>query len=257
MDKKPNIVSLAIRSALLYFGDTFVVIFHSLASIAISPFVDFKTKQKFVVIWCHFCLWWAKVICGIRYEVTGLENLKKIPNGVVLAKHQSEWETFLLQVMFIPSTTVLKKELLLIPFFGWALRLLEPIVIDRKARVNALKQVLAQGQEKLKDGRWVIIFPEGTRVQPGHPLPFNAGGAMLACKGKVPILPIAHNAGEFWPAKKFLKYPGTVKVVIGEPIFTDSISTSEANKRAEEWIRKTMAEISEKERFDLPPADAA
>lgn len=248
MDAKPNVVSLAIRSALLYFGNTFVVIFHSLISIAISPFLDFRAKQQFVVRWCAFCLWWAKITCGIHYEISGLENIKKIPNGVVLSKHQSEWETFLLQVLFIPSTTVLKKELLLIPFFGWALKLLEPITIDRKARVNALKQVLSQGQEKLKEGRWVIIFPEGTRVQPGEPLPFNAGGAMLATKNKMAILPIAHNAGEFWPAKKFLKYPGTVKVVIGEPIITDTLSTSDANTMAEKWIKKTMAEISEKER---------
>jgi 1-acyl-sn-glycerol-3-phosphate acyltransferase len=172
--------------------------------------------------------------------VTGIEN---IPAGacVVLSKHESAWETLYLQSLLVPATTVLKRELLSIPFFGWALRLLNPIAINRGEPAQALKAVLRQGEERLAAGRRIIIFPEGTRARPGEQLPYNVGGAMLAARTGFPLLPVSLNSSDCWPRGTMIKRPGVIQVVIGAPIDSHGTPAKALNARARDWIEAERA----------------
>jgi 1-acyl-sn-glycerol-3-phosphate acyltransferase len=169
----------------------------------------------------------------------GLENIPDAPT-VVLSKHESQWETYYLQVTLRPIATILKAELLDIPGFGWGLRLMEPIPIDRSAPREAIKQMLHLGGERLKSGLSVLVFPEGTRTEPGKLGRFARGGANLAIKAGVQVLPIAHNAGNCWPPHKWIKRPGTITVSIGEPIPTEGRSAAEITEQASAWIRQEI-----------------
>ena len=157
-----------------------------------------------------------KHLCGVDYVVEGQEN---IPEGaaIIFSKHQSTWETMALQLIFPPQTFVIKRELMWVPFFGWGLTLLKPIAINRAAGRNAIKQIVRQGIERLKAGIWVVIFPEGTRVRPGQKVRYKIGGAILAAESGYPVVPVAHNSGDFWPKKQFLKKPGTIKLSLVLP----------------------------------------
>lgn len=231
-----------LRSLLFYLGYALSMIVQSLSATLIGLFSR-QLAFRFCVAWCGFAVWWARVSCGIRYEITGMEN---VPAGgcVVLAKHESAWETLLLQSLFFPATTVLKRELLSIPFFGWALRLLNPIAINRGEPAQALKAVLRQGEERLRDGRRIIIFPEGTRALPGEQLPYNVGGAMLAARAGVPVLPVALNSGDCWPRGTLIKRPGLIHVVIGAPMDSHGIPAKVLNVRARDWIEATRATLT-------------
>ena len=204
---------------------------------------SFETRYRIAQLWVRFNLWSVQALCGLRYEVQGLENIPS-RNGVILCKHQSAWETLALQTIFPPVVFLLKQELLKIPFWGWAMSALDPIAIDRSAKSAALKKVLRDGEARLQQGRWVVIFPEGTRVAPGQRGHYNASGAMLAQRTGCPVVPVAHNAGMFWGPKAFLKYPGTVQVRIGPPIAGGALSTQEISRLAEEWIEAQMTELS-------------
>jgi 1-acyl-sn-glycerol-3-phosphate acyltransferase len=164
-----------------------------------------------------------------------------------MSKHQSQWETFYLQTLFNPLCTILKKELLLLPFFGWGLRVMEPIAIDRSSKRGALRTVQKTGLLRLQAGRSVLVFPEGTRTPPGEKQPYARSGAHLAMAAGVPILPVAHNAGLRWPPGKLLKYPGTVTVVIGEPIETVDLGNLQDEKlltaKVEAWIESQSADL--------------
>ncbi|BFM50332.1 lysophospholipid acyltransferase family protein [Marinomonas sp. THO17] len=188
-------------------------------------------------------LFMFRVLCGVRVEFVGLENIDRQRTFVLVANHQSEWETYLLQVLMAPVSTVLKKELLSVPFFGWGLRMVQPIAIDRSQRTNALKQIISQGKERIEDGRSVLIFPEGTRIAPNKAQAFNKGAAMLATSAKAPILPIVHNAGYTWPGKKWRKFPGTIRVVVGPIIESDGKKTSELHDEMDGWMRAEMANL--------------
>ena len=205
--------------------------------------ISFERRYRLSQQWTRFNIWWLEKTCRIGYRITGLEHVPKGP-AIVLAKHQSTWETLFLHHLFPPQAWVVKKELLWIPFFGWALRLLEPIAIDRKSASIAIKQVLQQGKKSLDRGRWVVIFPEGTRVHPGSRGHYSAGGAMLAARSGYPIVPIAHNAGEFWQRQGFLKRPGIIKVVIGPAIDSSGRKAQQLIALTEEWIEGTMERIS-------------
>jgi 1-acyl-sn-glycerol-3-phosphate acyltransferase len=178
---------------------------------------------------------------GVRVE--GLEHIPK-GNGLILAKHQSAWETIFLQTIFPPQTWVLKRELLWLPIFGWGLALTRPIAIDRAAGKKALRQVINQGIDRLQRGLWVVIFPEGTRTAPGQHQRYAIGGAMLAEKSGYPVVPVCHNAGEFWPKQGFNKQPGTITLVIGEPFSPAGMRAGEINQRVEEWIESTYQRIT-------------
>ena len=201
------------------------------------------TRHRLVVgTWVPGMLWAARVLLGIRHRVIGIENIPAGP-AVIVSKHQSAWETIGLQAIFPPLCYVLKRELLWVPFLGWGLSCIQAIGIDRKAGKDALSQVVEQGRERLKNGLWVAVFPEGTRVAPGIRGRYRPGGAFLAKRAGVPVVPVAHNAGEFWRRNAFLKRPGEILVSIGPVIEVKGIKAEEINRRAKDWIEGEMTRL--------------
>jgi 1-acyl-sn-glycerol-3-phosphate acyltransferase len=205
-------------------------------------FLPFSQRYRFLTQWGHFNFWWLKKTCGLSFRTRGTEHIPPGP-AVVLCKHQSAWETIALQQIFPPQIWVLKRALLWIPFFGWGLALLEPIAINRRAGRKALEQIILQGRQRLTTGRWVVVFPEGTRVPPGRMGRFGIGGATLAQATGYPVVPVAHNAGRYWPRGGFIKYPGLIDVVIGPPIDTRAKTAIEVNQAAYDWIKGVMEDI--------------
>lgn len=210
------------------------------------PFLSFPLRYRLVVkIWCRSAVWLAANVAGVRYRVQGQEHIPQTP-CVILAKHQSTWETFFLSAYFEPLSQVVKRELLWVPFFGWAMAMLKPIAINRDNPKAALRQLASQGQQRLEQGAWVLIFPEGTRIPVGETGKFSRGGSALAINANLPVLPIAHNAGRFWPKQGWAKYPGTIDVVIGAPMYsseTGSRAAAELTQRAETWINTEVARL--------------
>ncbi|MBM4180602.1 MAG: 1-acyl-sn-glycerol-3-phosphate acyltransferase [Betaproteobacteria bacterium] len=199
-------------------------------------------RYRVIALWGRVVIWLARVILGIRFRVEGLEHLPHEPS-VVLSKHQSAWETIAFQQIFPPLSFVLKKSLLHIPFFGWGLALFSPIAIDRAAGREAMKQVETQGKERLRVGFWVLVFPEGTRVAPGEKGNYQVGGAWLASKAGVPVVPVAHNAGRCWPKNAFVKRPGEITVLIGPPIPTAGRKATQVLAETEAWIESAMLRL--------------
>ncbi|WP_252272345.1 lysophospholipid acyltransferase family protein [Pseudomonas subflava] len=237
----------AIRTFVFYLLLSSSSFFWCILCVFIAPFLPFRSRYRLVVqAWCRCATWLAKVVVGIRYEVHGLENIPQQP-CVILAKHQSTWETFFLSALFEPLSQVVKRELLYVPFFGWAMAMLKPIAIDRSNPKAALKQLAKQGDERIKQGAWVLVFPEGTRIPPGQIGKFSRGGAALAVNAGLPVLPIAHNAGEFWPKQGWAKYPGTIRVVIGPAMHAEGEgprAIAELNERAFTWVSQAQQSIS-------------
>lgn len=221
------------RSAIFFLGQVVATLFFATIGLMLFAF-PYSVRYKFITLWSHFVIFWAKWCCGIHYQVIGIENIPQ-RNAIVLCKHQSAWETFFLQTILPPQTWVLKKELLAIPFFGWALSLLEPIAIDRK-KTNSIKQLLEQGKKRLHQNRWVIIFPEGSRMAVGKAGKYSRSGVTLAKATGFDILPIAHNAGVFWPRHSFIKKPGKITVVIGSPISVTGEDESVIQSQVKNWI---------------------
>jgi 1-acyl-sn-glycerol-3-phosphate acyltransferase len=211
--------------------------------------LPFQYRYRVSQQWTRFIIWWLRKTCQIDCHVSGIENLPKEP-VVILAKHQSTWETFFLHQFLPPLALIVKQELLWVPFFGWALAQLNPIAINRKTAVSALKEIVKQGKKRLAQGQWVLIFPEGTRTPPGTRRPYGASGAMLAINSGCSILPVAHNAGELWQRHAFLKNPGVIEIVFGPRISSQGLKAKELNAQAEQWIENTMNKISQIERQD-------
>jgi len=201
-----------------------------------------QTRYRIITVWTRCVMWASRVICGIRYRVIGVENIPNDP-CIILAKHQSAWETMGFQLIFPPQVWVLKRELLRVPFFGWGLAMLSPIAIDRSSRRQALQQLVEQGRERLAAGFYIVIFPEGTRIAPGKRGKYRAGGARLALQTGTPVLPVAHNAGLCWGKNAFLKYPGMVTVSIGPPIQPDTDNAETLARRVEDWIENEMLHL--------------
>jgi 1-acyl-sn-glycerol-3-phosphate acyltransferase len=213
-----------------------------------------RWRRYTAVPWVFACIWLIEHVLGIRHRVIGRENIPQRP-AVILAKHQSAWETVVLQEVFPLSLFVWKKELKYLPFFGWALAVIPMISIDRGAGKNALRQLVDQGRLRLAQGYPVIIFPEGTRVTPGHHKRFKVGGAHLGVETGAPVLPVALNSGEHWGRHALIKYPGTVTVSIGPAIDPAGLSAEDVNARAEAWIEAEMRRISPQlYRHETPPA---
>jgi 1-acyl-sn-glycerol-3-phosphate acyltransferase len=202
-----------------------------------------RPRRLTAVPWVFLTIWLIKHLLRIDYRVLGRENIPDRP-PVVLAKHQSAWETVVLQAVFPLALFVWKKELKWLPFFGWALAVIPMISIDRKAGKGALKQLIEQGRMRLGQGYPVIIFPEGTRIAPGHTRRFRTGGAHLAVATGAPVLPLAHNAGEFWQRNAFIKRPGMITVSIGPAIDPAGLSAEDVTRRSEAWIETEMRRIS-------------
>ena len=188
-------------------------------------------------------MWGGKVFSGFSYRIIGTENIPKEPS-VILIKHSTVFETYAQLVLFPPHTWVLKKELLLIPGFGWGLRAMKAIAIDRGSGRTAVTQVIEQGKERLAEGIWVSIFPEGTRTRPGTTKKYGISGAALAKEAGVKIVPVAHNAGDLWPRRGMTRKPGLITLVIGPPIDASTQSPKETNAIVQDWIEGKMAEIS-------------
>lgn len=198
---------------------------------------------RVAVNWARANLWLLQRLCGLRFELEGTEHIPAEP-CVLYWKHESVVETLIGAVAFPPQTWVVKRELMWLPFFGWGLAQLKPIAINRKAGRTAVKQVMSQGRARLESGLFVVIYPEGTRVLPGDERRFGISGAALAKSAGRPILPVAHNAGDFWPRRSLLKRPGTIRVVIGPAIDTTDLSHDEITRLGREWIAATVARIS-------------
>lgn len=207
-------------------------------------------RLKVARLWSCTNNFLLKIFCGITFEVTGKENLQQVQTAIILCKHQSTWETLALHSFTPYVHWVFKRELMLIPVFGWALALTDPIAINRGAGRVAIKQLLKEGAEKLNAGKWMVLFPEGTRTKPGKTKKYKIGGALLAEKSGYPIIPIAHNAGEFWPKHSFIKWPGRISVVIGPAIEVQGRKAEEINTEVFDWIEGTMKTISEPSRWN-------
>ena len=231
-----------IRSLLFVVGQIITLIAYSPISILSYPLPP-VLRSRVIGQWARFAIWWLRITCKLDFTVHGHEHLPDRP-AVILSKHQSAWETIAFQLIFPPQAWVLKRELLWIPFFGWGLAATRPISIDRSAGVRALDHLVRQGMQRLKEGRWVVVFPEGTRIAPGKRGRYNPGGAMLAVRAGAPVVPVAHNAGEYWPRRGFIKKPGTITVVIGAVIDTDGRRPKQVNQDAERWIEATMQQLS-------------
>jgi 1-acyl-sn-glycerol-3-phosphate acyltransferase len=231
----------AIRVIVFYIGIAIATILFGASSPLLFLFPD-RIRYFVITRWSHFFVNWGKKILGLKYRVHGKIPPKKT-SMVVMSNHQSAWETVFMQTLLPTQSWILKKELLYIPFFGWGLALLKPVAIKRQNK-GAYHQVISQGTMRLNEGRWVVIFPEGTRVLPDHYHRFAKGGASLAIESQRPILPIAHNAGRLWPRGWWIKKPGTIEVSIGPLIKPQAgESAQDLMDRVETWIRNEMQRI--------------
>jgi 1-acyl-sn-glycerol-3-phosphate acyltransferase len=234
---------LAIRTVLFLLFQTVTVVPWGIVCLLMAP-APLHWRYRFTIGWPAMVIWAARTICGVRWQVRGESNLPDGP-AILLSKHQSTWETFF-YVSHMPRELcfVFKRELLWIPFFGWGIGLLKMIHIDRSQGRDAFESVVRQGQRKLDEGRWIIMFPEGTRTPVGSQGKYKSGGARLAVRTGAPVVPIAVNSGECWPKKRFAITPGLVTVSIGPPIPTAGRTTDDVNAEVERWIEAEMRRIS-------------
>jgi len=235
--------TLFLRSLVFVLLMTVATVIWALACFLFAP-LPYNKRYYWTSRWNLFVVWTAKVICGIHYQIKGVENLPDAP-VILLSKHQSAWETiFYLYYMPRPLVYVFKKELTYIPFFGWGIALLRMIPIDRSKGKDAFAQVVTQGRRRLADGQWIIMFPEGTRMAVGQTGRYKGGGARLAVETNTLVVPLAVNAGECWPKNSFIKKPGMITVSIGKPIAPDGLNPVELMQKVEDWIEGEMRVIS-------------
>lgn len=237
-------VNLFIRSCIFSMYVMVTVILYSFICILASP-LPLRYRYALVVSWTNSVIWVLKVVCHVKYHIEGAENLTKIKNGIVLSKHQSTWETFFLPGFFHQAAILVKRELLWVPFFGWGLATVDPIAINRTKTSSAMEELVRKGKKCLADGRWIVMFPEGTRIAPGKVGNYRAGGARLAVATGYPVVPVAHNAGRYWSKRKFIKRPGTVHMVIGPVIETVGKRPEQVLQETKTWIEETMLRIDE------------
>ncbi len=234
---------LLIRSLLFFLA---LVLTTSLFAVLVTLSYPLPVERRKVLaeLWARSCLWSLKVLCDLGFRVSGEENLRGHGGRIVLCNHQSAWETIALQrIIPGPQAWVLKRELLWIPLFGWALAATRAIAIDRSAGRPAVERIIARGKARLDEGCSVMIFPEGTRVAPGATRRWGKGGGLLAADSGYPVVPVAHNAGVFWARRGLLKHPGTIDVEIGPPIDTRGLSAEEINAKAKSWVTDKLQEF--------------
>jgi 1-acyl-sn-glycerol-3-phosphate acyltransferase len=229
---------LFIRSLFFYIGQIISTILFAPLGVIIFP-LKFETRYYLISRWAAFNLCWLKICCGVRYKVEGLNN---IPDKacIVMCNHQSAFETIALQLIFTPQVWILKRELLMIPVYGWGLASMQPIAIDRGSAIKSFRQIVKQGCHRLKQNLWVIIFPEGTRIAPGEKGKFLPGGGLLAEKSGAKVIPVAHNAGYLWPRNSMIKKPGEISMVIGPAIDSTGKTAKQITKEVETWIENTI-----------------
>lgn len=229
---------MLLRSLLFYIGLISSTILIVPFCLLIYP-LSFTKRYHFVTRWTVFNLWWLKVTCNLKHTIDGLENIPENAS-IIMSKHQSAWETLAIQLIFPPQVWILKRELLWIPIYGWGLASMQPIAIDRGSAIKSFRQIVKQGCERLAEDLWVVIFPEGTRVTPGQTRKYLPGGGMLAEKSGSMIIPIAHNAGYFWPRNSITKRAGTIDMVIGSAIDPKGKTVTEITDEVENWIENTV-----------------
>ena len=231
-----------LRSALFALALLLVTPPYALIALATFP-LPRMARYRIISGWSRLVILLARAVLRIDWQVEGRENLPSRPS-VILSKHQSAWETLAFQLIFPPQVLVLKRELLWIPFFGWGLALMSPIAINRARGRAALREIARRGRERLAQGFWVVVFPEGTRVAPGTQREYHPGGAWLACAAGAPVVPVAHNAGLLWPRNAFLKRSGTVTVRIGPPIEAANRDPKTVNELARTWIEEQQRALT-------------
>lgn len=217
--------------------------FYAIFFVIACSFLPFRKRFVLARFWGLVLLRVLKWLCRLDYRIEGQENLPP-GNHIALWKHSSSWETIAMAVVFPRQVWVLKRELLWIPVVGWGIRQLHAIAIDRKSGHSAVGQVVEQGKQRLDEGDWIIIFPEGTRMPPGQTRKYGVSGTLLAVERNKLIVPVAHNAGSYWPRRGWLKKPGTVRVVIGPPIAPGGRDVREINKEVQDWIETTVARLA-------------
>ncbi|TCK16891.1 1-acyl-sn-glycerol-3-phosphate acyltransferase [Thiogranum longum] len=245
---------LYLRSFLFWIFFASITIVFALLLLLSFPF-PFEKRFILTHTWSKLTIWWLGATCKLYYEVQGQENIRH-GAGIVFAKHQSTWETLTLNFWFSPQTWVIKRELMWLPFFGWGAYMMEPIALNRGAGRKAIEQLVSQGQKRLDGGRWIIIFPEGTRIAPGKRGRYRIGGAVLAERTGYPVYPVAHNAGEYWPRRQFIKMPGVIKVRIGPAILPEGKSAQQILAAAEDWIETQMAQITTLAKHEHGPVES-
>jgi len=242
VDQQPALPVLFLRSFLFWLGfATFTLVFAFLLLLSFP----FPLEKRFALTraWSSATIRWLGITCNLRHEVEGTANIPDT-TGIIFAKHQSTWETLILNFWFEKQSWVIKRELLWVPVFGWGMHMMNPIALDRGAGKKAVDQLVEQGRERLEKGSWIVIFPEGTRTAPGTKGRYRIGGAILAERTGASITPIAHNAGEYWPRRSFIKRPGVIKISIGPPIDSKNKTAKKILVEAEQWIETEMARIT-------------
>ncbi len=233
---------LFLRSLIYFLGSTLVL--SALVAIALMVFfTPVKVRYAILSKWSVFCIWWLRITLNVKLKVIGKENIPKKP-CVIISNHQSTWETLGLQTIFPIQTWVLKQELQWIPIFGWGLSLLKPIIIDRGEKLKALKKVIKQGAARISEGIFVVVFPEGTRQPYGQLGEYQKGGVSIAKKTLCDISPVYHNAGKLWPKGSFVKQPGTITVVIGEPISVAGKSATQLTNEVRDWTEAQSKSVN-------------
>ena len=230
------------RSLLFYAGLALSTALFAPFCVLIYP-LPFKQRYYFVTRWTCFNLWWLKITCNLRHEVTGLEHIPDHAT-LIMCNHQSVWETLALQIIFPPQVWILKRELLWIPIYGWGLASMKPIAIDRGSAIKSARKIVTEGSKRLAQGLSVVIFPEGTRIATdGRRAKYLPGGGMLAQRSGASVIPVAHNAGIFWPKNTLIKNPGVIQMVIGAVIEPANKTATEITHEAECWIRATVSTL--------------
>ena len=233
-----QMIGSVLFTAFLFLWTFFYAIFFVIA----CSLLPFERRFALVRVWARVLLAMLRWTCGLDYRVEGLENLPP-GNHIALWKHSSSWETIAMALVFPRQVWVLKRELTWIPAVGWGIRQMHAIAIDRKSGHSAVSQVLAQGKERLAEGDWIMVFPEGTRMPPGQTRRYGVSGALLASETGKLIVPVAHDAGRFWPRRGLRKKRGTIRVVIGPPVHAVGRDPREVNRMAQDWIEATVAAL--------------
>ena len=233
----------AVRAFFFYFIYVVTVAIWGTVVLLVGWALPYRARFAFGVgVWSGFAILWLRLTCGISGRFTGLENIPDRP-CIVFSRHESSWETLVLQSLFRPQATLIKRELLRIPLFGWSYAMMKPIAIDRSSPRAALKKLVSVGRQRLADRIWVVLFPEGTRMRPGEFRNFQAGGAALAAASGAPVIVVAHNAGTFWPPHRLRKQPGVIEMRISPPIATQGRSSKEINREAFSVMTRMMDEL--------------
>ena len=238
---------LGVRSTLFWLFFLPVTLLTAIV-LSIIFFTPLKLRVGLVKLWINYSLALLRYFCGLRYQVEGQENIPE-QGFILMSKHSSTWETIALQKFFDPLIWVVKRELTRIPVFGWGLMAMNAIALNRSSGRKAINQLIQESKKHMDQGRILMLFPEGTRVLPMEQKSFKQGGAIVSENTGYAVLPIAHNAGEFWPRHSWIKWPGTIRMVIGKPIEPEGKKSDQITEEVKLWITNTCNEISDQQQL--------